>query len=95
DDAAAPARGAAGRDGAGPLLGELARLESALSGALAGPGLDEGGFGAVTARLEDLLTTWKQARGPADGDGAEAADLLRSASAEQVLDFIDNELGVS
>ncbi|MFA1538209.1 type I polyketide synthase [Actinomadura monticuli] len=81
-----------GRRAVGPILGELARLESSLSGADVG----ESDAGTVTARLEQLLETWKQARRSADEDDDGAADRLRSASsAEQVLDFIDNELGVS
>jgi acyl transferase domain-containing protein len=80
-----------GRRAVGPLLGALARLESTLSGADVG----ERDAGAVTARLEQVLETWKQARRAANEEDADAADRLRSASAEQVLDFIDNELGVS
>ncbi|MFG2007414.1 beta-ketoacyl synthase N-terminal-like domain-containing protein [Spirillospora sp. NPDC048911] len=85
--------GAAARRGraAGPLLGEVARLESALSAA----DVDESDVGAVTARLEQLLEMWKRARRTADEEDADAADRLKSASAEQVLDFINNDLGVS
>ncbi|MFC0597428.1 phosphopantetheine-binding protein, partial [Streptomyces palmae] len=85
DDAAAPA--ASG--GVDPVLGELARLETTLS-ALALPG-DEAE--AVTARLEGLLAKWKAACAPpADGS---PADRLELATADQVLAFIDNELGTS
>jgi acyl transferase domain-containing protein len=78
---------------AGPLLAEVSRLEYALAGVEAG----ESDLDAVTERLERLLETWKQthrATGDDQADGADAADRLRSASTEQVLDFIDNELGV-
>ncbi|GAA2068281.1 hypothetical protein GCM10009801_16430 [Streptomyces albiaxialis] len=92
------------------LLNELARLEATLADAA----LEDGEFGSVTARLEDLLAKWKGSRaangaagtgaGAGSGTGSgtsdeheadEAADRLRSASADQVFDFIDNELGVS
>jgi polyketide synthase 12 len=83
--------GRSGRGAVGPLLGEVARLESTLSGA----DVDANDFGAVTARLEHLLETWKQARRAGSEEDGDAAGRLHSASAEQVLDFIDNELGVS
>ncbi|WP_420830932.1 acyl carrier protein [Actinomadura graeca] len=79
-----------------PVLDDLARLENTLTDA-ARPdrGLDAD---VVTARLEALLARWKAARAPsADGvDDAmdDAADRLRTADAGQILDFIDNELGV-
>jgi acyl transferase domain-containing protein len=79
-----------GRGAVGPLLGEVARLESTL----AGVNVDESDLGAVTARLQQLLETWKQGRRAASEEETEAADRLRSASTKQVLDFIDNELGV-
>jgi acyl transferase domain-containing protein len=91
-----------GRGAVGPLLGEVARLEAALA-ALAAVEIGDGDHDAVAARLERLLDTWKQARKAASENGADpetdeeadAADRLRSASTEQVLDFIDKELGVS
>ncbi|MFH8618810.1 beta-ketoacyl synthase N-terminal-like domain-containing protein [Streptomyces sp. NPDC017979] len=78
-------------DGGNALLNELARLEAAVAGAA----VDEGDVAMVTTRLEDLLATWRQAHGNAPAAPAAAADRLKSASAQQVLDFIDNELGVS
>jgi polyketide synthase 12 len=72
-----------------PVLGELARLESALNTVV----LDDGDSSAVTARLETLLAQWKAARAP-ENDGT-AAKRLQAASADQLLDFIDNELGAS
>ncbi|MEV8063840.1 beta-ketoacyl reductase, partial [Streptomyces antimycoticus] len=87
----APAVGAAmGRDGADPVLNELARLEATLIGLE----LEDDDSGAVTARLESLLAKWKATRKPAEEEMT-AAERLESASAAQVLDFIDNELGVS
>jgi polyketide synthase 12 len=70
-------------------LDEVARLEGVLT-ALPGDGMDSG---AVTARLEALLKSWKASRNRADG--GTAAERLDVASADQVLDFIDNELGMS
>ncbi|MFC4907528.1 SDR family NAD(P)-dependent oxidoreductase [Actinomadura gamaensis] len=70
-----------------PALAELDRLERALTSASAASALDTG---AVTTRLEALLSRLKS-RGP--GDDA-AAERLRTADAGQILDFIDNELGV-
>ncbi|MDN3355700.1 type I polyketide synthase [Actinomadura sp. DC4] len=84
DDSAVP--GPAALDSA---LDEVARLEGVLT-ALPGDGLDSE---AVTARLEALLGTWKASRARTNGGGA--ARRLEVATADQVLDFIDNELGLS
>ncbi|MBA6441767.1 SDR family NAD(P)-dependent oxidoreductase [Streptomyces sp. GMR22] len=87
----APAVGATpGRGGADPVLNELARLETTLIGLE----MAADDSGAVTARLEGLLAKWKATRKPAEEEMT-AAERLESASAAQVLDFIDNELGVS
>ncbi|AGP52761.1 hypothetical protein M271_05675 [Streptomyces rapamycinicus NRRL 5491] len=87
----APAVGARpGRGGADPVLNELARLEATLIGLE----MEDGDSGAVTARLEGLLAKWKATRKSAEQEMT-AAERLESASAAQVLDFIDNELGVS
>ncbi|MEU3964755.1 SDR family NAD(P)-dependent oxidoreductase [Streptomyces buecherae] len=86
----APAEGpASGPDAVDPVLNDLARLESTLIQL----DLEDGDSGAVTARLESLLAKWKAVRKPAH-EGS-AVERLDSASADQVLDFIDNELGVS
>nr|WP_279616329.1 SDR family NAD(P)-dependent oxidoreductase [Streptomyces atriruber] len=71
------------------VLQEVARVEHALSAAVA-QGLDQA---AVAARLEALLARFA-ATTAAAADGEEAVDQLETATAEQVLDFIDNELGV-
>ncbi|MCQ8195505.1 SDR family NAD(P)-dependent oxidoreductase [Streptomyces rugosispiralis] len=87
----APAVGATpGRGGADPVLNELARLEATLIGLE----MEDGDSGAITARLESLLAKWKATRKSAEEEMT-AAERLESASAAQVLDFIDNELGVS
>ncbi|QNJ38601.1 type I polyketide synthase [Streptomyces buecherae] len=85
---APPTSGDAG-DVGGPLFAELARLEGALTGA-AVAGLDAG---AVTARLETLLAKWKARSAPVEEEAA--ADMLHTASADELVNFIDNELGLS
>ncbi|NEA06619.1 hypothetical protein G3I28_46190 [Streptomyces sp. SID10116] len=67
----------------------MARVEHALSAAVA-QGLDQA---AVAARLEALLARFTASTAAA-ADGDDAVDQLETATAEQVLDFIDNELGV-
>ena len=84
DDAGTP-----GRDVLHPVFNELVRLENSLS-AVAVEELDSG---AVTTRLETLLSRWK-AMCPSGDDGG-AVERLQVATADQVLDFIDNELGLS
>ncbi|MEU1807265.1 SDR family NAD(P)-dependent oxidoreductase, partial [Streptomyces sp. NPDC019937] len=81
--------GSPGRSGLDPALSELAKLETTL----ARLDVADDESGAVTARLESLLATWKATRNLAEH--GTAAERLESASAAQVLDFIDNELGVS
>ncbi|QLH26183.1 type I polyketide synthase [Streptomyces sp. Rer75] len=87
--------GSPGRTGVDPALGELAKLEATL----ARLDVADGEAGAVTARLESLLAAWKATRNLAGRETAAerktATERLESASAAQVLDFIDNELGVS
>ncbi|KUJ43760.1 polyketide synthase [Streptomyces albus subsp. albus] len=82
---------AASRDAYGPLLDQLAGLDQTLA-ALAGSAAGSGDPGAVTARLESLLARWKAAHAAVREAGA--AERLRAASTDQVLDFIDNELGI-
>ncbi|MDT0544783.1 SDR family NAD(P)-dependent oxidoreductase [Streptomyces sp. DSM 41529] len=84
-----PDGGSAARGGVDPVLGELAKLESTLS-ALE---LPEADARAVTDRLEGLLAQWKAASAPPAEDSA--ADRLTLATADEVLAFIDNELGTS
>ncbi|HET8682335.1 MAG TPA: acyltransferase domain-containing protein, partial [Micromonosporaceae bacterium] len=83
------AAGPPGDDPRVPVLDELARLESAL--AVAVP--DSGDSRVVTARLESLLAKWKAAHSPTDE--VSVAEKLRSASTDQVLDFVENLLGVA
>jgi polyketide synthase 12 len=79
----------AGPGGVDPVLNELARLETTLTSL----DLEDGESGAVTARLESLLAKWKAKR--SSNGAASAAERLHAASEDQLLDFIDNELGVS
>ncbi|MBC2874423.1 MULTISPECIES: type I polyketide synthase [Streptomyces] len=93
--------GAAGNEApagarSGPLttdtvLSGLTRMENDLT-AIA-TRLPHGDAGEITTRLEALLARWKSTNAAADGDSA--AHRLKAASADQIFDFIDNELGVS
>ncbi|MEU5980614.1 SDR family NAD(P)-dependent oxidoreductase [Streptomyces sp. NPDC047315] len=78
-----------------PVLDGLARLAETLGAAT---GLTDGDAGAVTARLEGLLAEWKANRAPAahgldSARGINSADKLDAASADELLDIIDSELG--
>ncbi|MES4904982.1 MULTISPECIES: SDR family NAD(P)-dependent oxidoreductase [unclassified Streptomyces] len=80
-----------------PVLSRLTGLEETLT-ALTASGVNGGTStaadpGAVTARLESLLATWKAAHAP-HRNGGTAAERLEAATTDQVLDFIDKELGV-
>ncbi|MEU6819802.1 beta-ketoacyl synthase N-terminal-like domain-containing protein [Streptomyces atriruber] len=94
-----PAEGAAaaptptGPPATGTVLSDLTRMENGLA-ALAAQ-LSHGETGEITTRLETLLARWKTTNATADdGDDGSAADRLKAASADQIFDFIDNELGV-
>ncbi|MFI1851558.1 SDR family NAD(P)-dependent oxidoreductase [Streptomyces sp. NPDC020480] len=86
-----------------PVLSRLTGLEETLT-ALTASGANGGANGgvngaggadpgAVTARLESLLAAWKAAHAPGRNGGS-AAERLEAATTDQVLDFIDKELGV-
>ncbi|MFI0822786.1 KR domain-containing protein, partial [Streptomyces sp. NPDC021098] len=85
--------GSAGRGALHPVFDELVRLGNSLS-ALAVEELDSR---AVTTRLETLLSRWKAMcpSGHEGDDDGGAVERLQVATADQVLDFIDNELGLS
>ncbi len=74
-----------------PVLNELVRLENSLSAA----GVEDVDSVAVTARLETLLSKWKAMCSSAQADDGNAVERLQVATADQVLEFIDNELGLS
>ncbi|MGY0055362.1 type I polyketide synthase [Streptomyces sp. LZ34] len=68
------------------LMADLDRLDAALDGCS-----DEITRTGVAIRLRQLLTKVTQTEAESDGPGA--TDRLESASADEILDFIDNELG--
>jgi acyl transferase domain-containing protein/NADPH:quinone reductase-like Zn-dependent oxidoreductase/acyl carrier protein len=71
------------------VFAEIARLENALADISA-----DGDMGAdVTKRLQTMLSKWMSTRETPAEDSA--AGRLQSATADEVLDFIDKELGVS
>nr|WP_281381931.1 acyl carrier protein [Nocardiopsis mwathae] len=77
-----------GETGAGGgLEAELARLESVLAGAAP----DAAEADRVEARLRALAANWAQTHGTA-GAGDDDAD-LESATAGELFDILDNELG--
>ncbi len=78
----------AGGTAADPLLTDLARLEGALDGGAPA----DADLEAVAARLEGVLAKWKASA--ASARTPDTADKLQSATADEILDFIDNELGV-
>ncbi|WP_053171279.1 type I polyketide synthase [Streptomyces sp. SBT349] len=69
------------------ILGELDKLQSALSRITATDTRD-----AITSRLETILTSWRQ-NGSANGE-ADVANAIQTATADEVIDFIDSELGL-
>nr|WP_240507400.1 type I polyketide synthase [Streptomyces kanamyceticus] len=71
------------------LLAELARIETAFAGVTA----DEAAYSTISRRLESLLSAWQELD-PGRRENT-ASDRLKSASADEVLDFINNELGIS
>ncbi|GAA2042501.1 hypothetical protein GCM10009839_51590 [Catenulispora yoronensis] len=71
-----------------PLLAELDRLESVLSTAA----VSEGDSGKVTARLEAVMTKWKEIRGLTEGTAV--MDKLESSSDDEIFDFLGKEFGI-
>ncbi|MFJ6486835.1 phosphopantetheine-binding protein, partial [Streptomyces sp. NPDC091682] len=76
-----------GRDGQSALLAELDRLEAALTASEP----DEHTRAAVSLRLRHLLEKWRA--GDEDAASADVAERIESATTDEVLAFIDNELG--
>ncbi|MGX1135460.1 acyl transferase domain-containing protein/acyl carrier protein [Streptomyces glaucescens] len=78
-----------------PLLAELARMESVLSAitpdALAEVAPDDTAYEEVTVRLQTLLAKWSRFR--TEPEPAEPARSLETATADELFDFIDGELG--
>ncbi|WP_344663242.1 type I polyketide synthase, partial [Catenulispora subtropica] len=71
-----------------PLLAELDRIESLLSTAA----VAEGDSGKVTARLEAVMTKWKEIRGLTEGTAV--MDKLESSSDDEIFDFLGKEFGI-
>jgi pimaricinolide synthase PimS1 len=67
-----------------PALAEIEKLENLLSAVAS----DDDARAAITVRLQALLVKWT---GPGDADGTPTADAL---GADELLAFIDNDLGV-
>ncbi|MFI1098732.1 KR domain-containing protein, partial [Streptomyces sp. NPDC020917] len=78
--------------GADDLLADLAAFETQLA-TVAAEDVDADQRAAVGRRLEALLALWRDSGTSTREPGA--ADRLKSASADEVLDFINNELGIS
>ncbi|MGW0769416.1 type I polyketide synthase [Streptomyces sp. NPDC002676] len=78
-----------------PLLAELARMESVLSAitpdALAEVAPDDTAHEEVTVRLQTLLAKWSRFR--TEPEPAETTRSLETATADELFDFIDGELG--
>jgi hypothetical protein len=70
------------------VLAEIERLESILSAAA----VTDIEPGHITARLEAVLSKWRTIQMPADADAADRE--LLSATASNIFDIIDGELGV-
>ncbi|WP_250290905.1 phosphopantetheine-binding protein, partial [Frankia sp. CiP1_Cm_nod1] len=82
--------GGAGASAASPpVLAALSRLEPAL----ATVATDSTVRTAVITRLRDVLAAWTAADEPGP-DGVDVADRLRAATAEEVFDFIDNQIQI-
>ncbi|MCC9312054.1 SDR family NAD(P)-dependent oxidoreductase [Kitasatospora sp. RB6PN24] len=72
-----------------PVLDDLDRLESSLSGSAPDQETSE----RITRRLQSILSKWIEKQGEAESgsDGVE----LESATPDQVFEFLDKELGLS
>ncbi|MGW8554783.1 type I polyketide synthase [Streptomyces tubercidicus] len=84
---------AGGPAGALPALAELDRLEDAL----ADVAQDDPQRARIASRLQSLLAKWHEQEGTdAEGtDGAGVSGRINSATADEIFDFIDNDLGMS
>jgi acyl transferase domain-containing protein len=73
---------------ASPVLAEINKLESMLSGMPT-----DGEYARITARLEAVVSRWKENREHLDG--AAVSEKLESSSDDEIFDFIGKELGIS
>ncbi|MET7719161.1 phosphopantetheine-binding protein, partial [Streptomyces sp. NPDC005407] len=76
-----------------PALAELDRLE----GVLGEVSLDDPQRARIASRLQALLARWneRQDGGGEAKDDAGVSDRISSATADEIFDFIDNDLGMS
>ncbi|WP_372515930.1 type I polyketide synthase [Streptantibioticus silvisoli] len=84
-----------GSAGSSQVLGELDRMEESL-GALAG---DDPQRARIGVRLQALLAKWNGSAAAADPDGTtgteDVSERINSAAAQEIFDFIENDLGIS
>ncbi|MBV6699438.1 SDR family NAD(P)-dependent oxidoreductase [Kitasatospora aureofaciens] len=73
-----------------PVLDDLDRLESSLSGSAAP---DQDTSERITRRLQSILSKWIEKQGAAESGSGEVE--LESATPDQVFEFLDKELGLS
>ncbi|MEU0390627.1 SDR family NAD(P)-dependent oxidoreductase [Streptomyces chartreusis] len=73
------------------LMAELDRLDTSLA-ALTD---DSGTRSAVSVRLQTILSRLNEAVGSGSSEGPDVTDSLESATADDLFDFIDNQLGRS
>ncbi|NUT98661.1 MAG: SDR family NAD(P)-dependent oxidoreductase [Saccharothrix sp.] len=79
-------------DPAETLLGELDGLERSLAGAV----VDEAVKARITERLQAVLSNWRgKSDAGADAGGPDVDTVLKTASADELLRFIDDELGAA
>ncbi|MFJ4851755.1 SDR family NAD(P)-dependent oxidoreductase, partial [Streptomyces sp. NPDC088733] len=74
-----------------PLLAELDRLERTLVEAVP----DDDGRNRITERLQALLAAWSAAGETEGSDGADVAEVLETATDDDLFDFIGKEFGIS
>ncbi|MGP3937923.1 type I polyketide synthase [Nonomuraea sp. KM88] len=73
------------------ILAELDRIEARLAVMAAGCAT----AGEITSRLEQLAFSWKERHHEADTAAEDVAGQLSSATADEIINFIDSELGLS
>ncbi|MBH5338519.1 SDR family NAD(P)-dependent oxidoreductase [Streptomyces pactum] len=79
---------------AGPVLGDLDRLEESLTGLTADPATRD----RITKRLQDLLWKWNETApgaDPADEAGEAGTAVVETATADEMFALIDRELGTT
>ncbi|WP_455430731.1 type I polyketide synthase [Phytohabitans flavus] len=69
-----------------PIIADVDKLESALLAA----SVDDADRSRITIRLQTLMAKWSEAQA---SDNAAVADRITAASADEIFDFIDRELG--